>query len=42
MILIIYNWIIAGHAPYVEEEDKFLVLYLSFLENVEQITEVNH
>ena len=32
----------SGHAPYVEEEDKFLVLYLSFLENVEQVTEVNH
>ncbi|RIO68586.1 alpha/beta hydrolase, partial [Staphylococcus borealis] len=28
--------------PYVEEEDKFLVLYLNFLENVEQIVEVNH
>lgn len=29
----------SGHAPYVEEADKFLDLYLNFLENVERITQ---
>lgn len=29
----------SGHAPYVEEADKFLDIYLNFLENVERITQ---
>lgn len=31
----------SGHAPYVEEADKFLTIYLEFLKNVEHITQQN-
>ncbi len=31
----------SGHAPYVEEEGRFLSIYLDFLENVEHITKQN-